>query len=78
MGTAPDAVKRLVDRFDLGRKVVLSGDYRRRRLCEAKMPHEQESLQRQVAATDKQIDTLAYELYGLTEGNLLEAMTGWL
>ena len=36
-------------------------------LPKAKTPHEQESLQRQIAATDKQIDALAYELYGLTE-----------
>ena len=33
----------------------------------AKTPHDQESLQRQIAATDKQIDALVYELYGLTE-----------
>jgi hypothetical protein len=36
-------------------------------LPKAKTPHEQESLQRQIAATDKQIDQLVYELYGLTE-----------
>jgi hypothetical protein len=36
-------------------------------LPKAKTPHEQESLQRQVAATDKAIDALVYELYGLTE-----------
>ena len=30
-------------------------------------PHEQESIQRHIAATDKQIDQLVYELYGLTE-----------
>ncbi|MCX6842535.1 MAG: Eco57I restriction-modification methylase domain-containing protein, partial [candidate division WOR-3 bacterium] len=36
-------------------------------LPKAKTPHEQESLQRQIAATDKQIDALVYELYGLTE-----------
>jgi hypothetical protein len=35
-------------------------------LPKAKTPHEQESLQRRIAATDK-IDTLVYELYGLTE-----------
>ncbi len=34
---------------------------------EAKTPHEQESTQRQIAATDKAIDALAYESYGLTE-----------
>jgi hypothetical protein len=36
-------------------------------LPKAKTPHEQESLQRQIAATDKTIDALVYELYGLTE-----------
>jgi predicted nucleic acid-binding Zn-ribbon protein len=36
-------------------------------LPKAKTPHEQESLQRQMAATDKQIDSLVYELYGLTK-----------
>ena len=36
-------------------------------LPKAKTPHEQESLQRQIATTDKAIDTLVYELYGLTK-----------
>jgi hypothetical protein len=35
-------------------------------LPKAKTPHEAEALQRQIAATDKQIDVLVYELYGLT------------
>ena len=39
-------------------------------LPKAKTPHEQESLQRQIAATDKQIDTLVYELYGLAEDEI--------
>ena len=39
----------------------------RKQLPKAKTPHEQESLQRQITATDKQIDTLVYEFYGLTE-----------
>jgi tRNA(Ile)-lysidine synthase TilS/MesJ len=30
-------------------------------------PQEQEQLQRQIAATDRQIDQLVYQLYGLTE-----------
>jgi hypothetical protein len=30
--TAPDSVKRLVDRFDQGRKVFLSGDYKEEQL----------------------------------------------
>ena len=36
-------------------------------LTKAKTPHEQESLQRTIAATDNQIDALVYESYGLTE-----------
>jgi hypothetical protein len=36
-------------------------------LPKTKTPHEQESLKRTIAATDKQIDQLVYELYGLTE-----------
>jgi len=67
MGNAPDAVKRLVDRFDQDHKVFLSGDYKGEQLRKAKTPHEQESIQRQIAATDKQIDQLVYELHGLTE-----------
>jgi predicted nucleic acid-binding Zn-ribbon protein len=38
-----------------------------KRLSEAKTSHEQTLLQRQIEATDKQIDRLVYELYGLTE-----------
>jgi hypothetical protein len=34
---------------------------------EARTPHEQTVLQRQIEATDEQIDALVYELYGLTE-----------
>ena len=30
-------------------------------------PHEQTALQRQIDATDKQIDGLVYELYGLKD-----------
>jgi len=39
-------------------------------LPKAKTPHEQESLQRQIAVTDKQIDALVYELYGLTDDDI--------
>jgi hypothetical protein len=38
-----------------------------KQLHEARTPHEQTALQRQIEATDEQIDTLVYELYGLTE-----------
>ena len=39
-------------------------------LPRAKTPHEAEALQRQTAATDRQIDQLVYELYGLTEDEI--------
>ena len=38
-----------------------------RQLAAAKTPDEQARLQRQIDATDRQIDRLVYELYGLTE-----------
>ena len=38
-----------------------------KRLAETKTSHEKTFLQRQIEATDKQIDRLVYELYGLTE-----------
>jgi len=36
-------------------------------VARARTPHERESLERTIAATDGQIDALVYELYGLTE-----------
>jgi hypothetical protein len=38
-----------------------------KKLGEAKVPTEKERLQREIGATDKQIDAIVYELYGLTE-----------
>ena len=38
-----------------------------KQLTTAKTPHDQTVLQGQLAATDRQIDRLVYELYGLTE-----------
>ncbi len=38
-----------------------------KQLPQASTPHEQTALQRQIEATDRQIDALVYELYGLTE-----------
>jgi len=38
-----------------------------KRLAETKAGHEKTLLQRKIEATDKQIDRLVYELYGLTE-----------
>jgi hypothetical protein len=39
-------------------------------LAAAKTDHEQTSLQRQIDATDRQIDLLVYELYGLTDAEI--------
>jgi hypothetical protein len=38
-----------------------------RRLAKTHFDSEKEPIQRQIAATDKRIDKLVYELYGLTE-----------
>ena len=38
-----------------------------RKLATTKLAHEKTAIERQIAATDKQIDKLVYELYGLTE-----------
>ncbi len=38
-----------------------------RQLAAARLPDDKERLQRQIQATDRQIDRLVYELYGLTE-----------
>jgi len=38
-----------------------------KQLAAAKTPTEKTFLQRQIEATDQQIDALVYELYGLTE-----------
>jgi hypothetical protein len=38
-----------------------------KQLAAAKMSHEKTAIQRQIDVTDKQIDQLVYELYGLTE-----------
>ena len=38
-----------------------------KQLPEAGTPHEKTALERQIEATDGQIDALVYELYGLTE-----------
>ena len=41
-----------------------------KQLQAAKTDHEKTSLQRQIDVTDKQIDQLVYELYGLTEDEI--------
>jgi hypothetical protein len=39
-------------------------------LAVTKIEHEKTALQRQIEATDWQIDALVYELYGLTEDEI--------
>jgi hypothetical protein len=41
-----------------------------KQLPEARTPHEQTALQRRIEATDREIDSLVYELYGLTEDEI--------
>ncbi len=41
-----------------------------RKLAAEQVPHVVTALQRQVEATDKQIDALVYELYGLTDDEI--------
>jgi hypothetical protein len=41
-----------------------------RKLSKTKIPNEKELIQRQIDATDKQIDNLVYELYDLTENEI--------
>jgi hypothetical protein len=49
----PKIIEELIDKFESD--------------PEARTPHEQTALQRQIEATDAQIDALVYELYKLTE-----------
>jgi hypothetical protein len=41
-----------------------------KQLAEAKTPHDKTAIQRQIDATDQQIDRLVYEMYGLTEQDI--------
>ena len=49
----------------------------RRKLTAASIPADKKLYQRQIEATDRQIDALVYELYGLTEQEIaiVEATT---
>ncbi len=55
--TAPAKIIELVERMLALHK----------QLPDACTPHEKTALERQIEATDGQIDALVYELYGLTE-----------
>ncbi len=69
----PREVRALVQRFSENRASYVSGPYNETQLrrefadtASAKTAHEKTMLQRQITATDHQIDQLVYELYGLT------------
>jgi type II restriction/modification system DNA methylase subunit YeeA len=49
-----------------------------KQLAGANTGHEKTALQRQIDATDRQIDQLVYELYGLTDDeiSIVESATG--
>ena len=79
----PPAILALVEKFDRNRDSYRSGQYNEaqlrkeflvdqmlslnKQLSSAKTDHEKTALQRQIDATDRQIDQLVYELYGLTD-----------
>lgn len=58
------------DRHDRMVSLVDSMLSRHKQLQGARTPHEKTGLQRQIEATDRQIDALVYELYGLTEDEI--------
>jgi hypothetical protein len=41
-----------------------------KRVCAARTEHDKTLLQRQIAATDKEIDRLVYDLYGLSDDEI--------
>jgi len=55
VSSAPPQVRELVERF--GRRALLM----------TVVPRQKAALQRQIDTTDRQIDRLVYELYGLTD-----------
>jgi len=66
----PKDVNKLVERFRDNRDVYCSSAYNEtqaRREFIDPLAHKKSLIQRQIDATDKQIDQLVYELYGLTD-----------
>jgi len=52
------------------RRVFVSSVHNEEQRSKARTPQKQESTRRRIAATDGQIDALAYELYGMREEEL--------
>jgi len=57
-------------RFEKIRNLVIEMLRLYRNLYNAKTTHDKKFLQRQIDATDKQIDQLVYQLYGLTDNEI--------
>lgn len=73
----PKEIKGLIERFRDNRDVYCSSAYNEAQARHEfidPLGHKKSLLQRQIGATDRQIDQLVYELYGLTdeEGRLVE------
>ncbi len=49
---------------------IPKGLQRHQKLAAAKTPHQKTALERQIKSTDRQIDQLVYELYGLTDAEI--------
>ena len=71
--TAPKDINRLIERFQENRDIYCSSGYNE---AQARIEfidpllHEKLLIQRQINATDKQIDKLVYKLYDLTDDEI--------
>jgi hypothetical protein len=61
------ATKAVEDRMSASADTMLS---LHKRLAAEKLPQKREQIEREIAATDRQIDQLVYQLYGLTEDEI--------
>lgn len=60
---APEEIKILVHRYKDNRSQYISSGYKE---TEVSTPEKTERTEREIRATDMEIDALVYELYGLT------------
>jgi len=61
---APESIRQLVSRFEEHREAYRLSKYNEAQL---RSPQDKECVAREIESTDKAIDKLVYELYGLTE-----------
>ncbi|HZK80251.1 MAG TPA: hypothetical protein VFC46_04270 [Humisphaera sp.] len=84
MGHCPDTIKRLINRFTQQSDQIRSPDYNETLIridyINPLMSELgwREQIQREIDATDRQIDQIVYQLYGLTDDEIaiVEAATG--